>query len=382
MPDRIRKMLDGHVESGLVPGLVALVRRGGETRAIVLGSTAADGGVPMRRDALFRIASLTKPVVAAAAMTLVEDGALRLDDPVDGLLPELGAPRVLRRPDGPLDDTVPAERAITLRDLLTFRLGTGAVLEPSPIGTALEEAGVAPGPDVSPLPPDTWTKRLAALPLVHQPGTRWMYHTGADVLGVLIARATARPLADVLHERIFDPLGMHDTGFHVAPRDTHRLVTSYAPDEAGHLVVRDDPRDRPPGFPSGGGGLVATADDVLAFFGTLLDGGGPILSRESVRLMTSDHLTAAQRTAAEPMLTTGWGFGVAVEIRDAPPTSRPGRFGWMGGLGTTAFADPSAELAGVLFTQVAVWTPGVGDLMVEFWNQCGDDLDRKADSPH
>ncbi|RSN66586.1 serine hydrolase [Actinomadura sp. WAC 06369] len=367
MRDAVRRTLDGHVAAGLVPGLVALVRRGGETGAVVLGSTAVDGGAPMRRDALFRVASLTKPVVAAAAMMLVEDGRLRLDDPVDGLLPELAAPRVLRRPGGPLDDTVPAERAITVRDLLTFRLGTGAVPEDAPIGRAMAAAGVAPGPDVSPLPPDTWLARLAALPLVHQPGARWLYHTGSDVLGVLIARASGRPLGDVLRERIFEPLGMRDTAFHVAPGDAARLVPSYRPDGAGGLAVRDDPRDRPPGFPSGGGGLVGTADDFLAFFGTLLGGGGPILSRESVRLMTSDRITAAQRAAAAPLLTTGWGFGVGVDVRDDPPESRPGRFGWMGGLGTTAFADPSADLAGVLFTQVAVWTPGVGELLTEFW---------------
>ncbi|MFD0902222.1 serine hydrolase domain-containing protein [Actinomadura sediminis] len=379
-PERLRRALAGHIGLPGVPGLVAVVRRDGETHAVVLGSMAA-GGAPMRRDALFRIASLTKPMTAAAALALVEDGTLRLDDPVDELLPELAAPRVLRRPDGPLHDTVPAERAITLRDLLTFRLGTGAVLEPSPIGTALDEAGVAPGPDVSPLPPDTWMKRLGALPLVHQPGERWMYHTGSEVLGVLIARATGRPLADVLRERIFDPLGMHGTGFHIAPGDAPRLVTSYAPDDTGRLVVRDDPRDRPPGFPSGGGGLVATADDVAAFFGAMLDGGGPVLTRALVEPMTSDHLTPAQRAGAEPLPgTSGWGFGVAVETRRSGPAARPGRFGWQGGLGTTAFADPAGDVVGVLCTQVAVWAPGMQRLMADFWNQAGDDLGREPES--
>ncbi|MFV2174857.1 serine hydrolase domain-containing protein [Actinomadura sp. LOL_016] len=358
-PDRARRVLAGHVGGpGGVPGLVALVRRGDETRAIVLGSSAAGGAEPMRRDALFRILSLTKPVTAAVTMALVEDGTLRLDDPVDALVPELAGPRVLRRPGGPLDDTVPAERAITVRDLLTFRLGIGAMMEPCPLGDAMAAADVAPGPAPKALAPDEWTKRLGALPLAYQPGASWLYDTGSDVLGVLIARATGRPLADLFRERVFAPLGMRDTGFHVPSGDLHRLAASYRPGDSGVLHPRDDPRDRPPVFPSGGGGLVSTADDYATFFRTLLDGGGPILSRESAGLMTSDRLGVEEKAGAAMFLGTGgWGFGVAVETRDDDPASRPGRFGWQGGLGTAAFADPSADLVAVLFTQVELVSP-------------------------
>ncbi|QFG24171.1 serine hydrolase [Actinomadura sp. WMMB 499] len=367
-PDRVRRVLDGHIGAGLAPGLVALVRRGAETRAVVLGSMAAGGGAPMRRDALFRVLSLTKPVTAVAALSLVEDGTLALDDPVDRWVPELAGPRVLRRPDGPLDDTVPAARAITVRDLLTFRLGTGAMTEPCPLGDAMAAAGVAPGPDPTELAPGEWLGRLGALPLAYQPGARWLYDTGSDVLGVLLARAADRPLADLFRERVFEPLGMRDTGFHVPSGEAHRLAASYRPpDGSGVLTPRDDPRDRPPAFPSGAGGLVSTADDYVTFFRTLLDGGGPVLSRESVAAMTTDRLRAAEKAGAGMFLQSGgWGFGVAVETRDDPPESRAGRFGWMGGLGTMAFADPSADLVAVLFTQVELGSPESARVFDEF----------------
>ncbi|MBE1531239.1 serine hydrolase domain-containing protein [Actinomadura algeriensis] len=359
MPDRLRRALAGHVEKGDVPGLVALVRRDGETRATVLGSMSAGGGAPMRRDAPFRIASLTKPVTAAAAMLLVEDGRLRLDDPVDDLLPELAAPRVLRRPDGPLDDTVPAGRAITVGDLLTFRLGIGRPMRPCPLGDAMAAAGVAVGPDAPAMPADEYLRRLGALPLAHPPGERWLYDTGSNVLGVLIARAAGRPLGEFCRERIFEPLGMRGTGFHVASGETHRLPVSYAHDASGALSARDDPRDRPPAFESGSAGLVCPADDLAAFFQMMLDGGGPVLSRESVASMLTDRLTPEQKAAAEPFLgEAAWGLGVAIEPG--------GRFGWVGGLGTIAFADPSAGLVAVLFTQVMVDWPGFARLYDEF----------------
>ena len=178
---RMREVMAGHVERGEVPGLVALVDRRGEVHVDALG-TKAVGGDPMRRDTIFRIASMTKPVAAVAAMILVEECRLRLDDPVDGLLPELADRRVLKRLDGPLDDTVPANRPITLRDLLTLRLGIGAVMVfPAryPIQLVMDEAGVVPGPDSPSLAPDEWMKRLGGLPLMHHPGERWMYETGS-----------------------------------------------------------------------------------------------------------------------------------------------------------------------------------------------------------
>ena len=379
---RMREVMAGAVERGDVPGLVALVHRRGETHVVALGTTAAGGNTPMRRDTIFRIASLTKPITAVAAMILVEECRLRLDDPVDDLLPELAGRRVLRRVDGPLDDTVPAERSITVRDLLTFRLGLGVIFAPPgtyPIQRALDEAGVDRGPDGPPHTPDEWMKRLGALPLVHQPGTAWMYHTSADVLGVLIARAAGRPLEEFLRERVFEPLGMPDTGYHLPAEKVDRMAVSHTTDpETGAMVRRPDPRDgawdRPPAFPSGGGGpgLVSTADDYAAFCRMMLHkgryGGGRILSRPAVELMTTDHLTPAQKAGNEIFFGSGgWGFGLAVDARREDLAGRPGRFGWNGGLGTSAYTDPAEDMVGVLLTQRAMTSPRPPRVFQDFW---------------
>jgi CubicO group peptidase (beta-lactamase class C family) len=265
---RVRELLERHVDSGFVPGVVAVLARHGEVRIEATGNLAFEGagsGTPMAGDTICRMGSMTKPIVAACAMTLVEDCTLRLDDPVDDLLPELADMTVLVDPNGPLEDTVAAKRPITLRDLLTFTLGTGMVpAEPGtvPIADALEALGEPP--------PDEWMRRLGTLPLVHQPGERWMYNTAANVTGVLIARATGMSFGDALRERICDPLGMKDTGFSVGGESIGRLATAYERDNAatGEPVVEDGPDgqwSRPPVFESGGGGLVSTADDVLAF---------------------------------------------------------------------------------------------------------------------
>ncbi|RVX43086.1 CubicO group peptidase (beta-lactamase class C family) [Nonomuraea polychroma] len=376
---RMREALAQAVADGDMPGVVALVHRRGETHVAALGTQELGGDAPMRRDTIFRMASMVKPITAVATMILVEECRLRLDDPVDDLLPELAAPRVLRHPGGPLDDTVPAERAITVRDLLTFRLGAGLVLGDSPIGRAMAEAGLGIGPDGPPFGPDEWIKRLGALPLVHQPGTTWMYNIGADVLGVLIARAAGRPFAEFLHERVFEPLGMRDTGFHLPKEKLGRLAASYAPAPGtGALTPRPGPRegawDRPPVFPSGSGGpsLLSTADDYLAFCRMLLRNGrydgGRILSRPAVELMTTDHLTAAQKAGNEMFLGSGgWGFGLAVDARRNDLAVGPGRFGWTGGLGTEAYVDPGEDLIGILLTQRALGSPLPPRVFQDFW---------------
>ncbi|TMR08457.1 beta-lactamase family protein [Nonomuraea turkmeniaca] len=378
--ERMREALAQAVAAGDVPGVVALVHRRGETYVAALGTLELGGDAPMRRDTIFRMASMTKPITAVATLILVEECRLRLDDPVGGLLPELAAPRVLRRPDGPLDDTVPAERAITVRDLLTFRLGAGLVLSESPIQRAMAEAGLGIGPDGPAFGPDEWIKRLGSLPLVHQPGTAWMYNTGADVLGVLIARATDRPFAEFLSERIFEPLGMRDTGFHLPKEKLDRLAASYAPTPGtGAPALRPGPRegawDRPPVFASGAGGpsLLSTADDYLAFCRMLLSkgryDGGRILSRPAVELMTTDHLTPAQKAGNEMFLGSGgWGFGLAVDAMGAGDLAvGPGRFGWTGGLGTQAYADPAEDMVGILLTQRALDSPLPPRVFQDFW---------------
>jgi CubicO group peptidase (beta-lactamase class C family) len=364
---RLRDVMAGYVERGKVAGVVALLARGDETHVETIGAQDLAAGTAMARDTIFRIASMTKPITAAAAMILVEEARLRLDEPVDRLLPELADRKVLRAIDSPLDDTVPANRPITLRDLLTFRLGFGAVMaQPGryPVQQAIEEAGLAPGPKVTLLTPDVWMARFASLPLLHQPGEKWMYHTGSDILGVLIARAAGMSLEDFLQERIFAPLGMKDTAFSVLATQLDRLATCYRIDAAsGRLAVYDEARggqwSRPPNFQSGGGGLVSTADDFLAFGHMMLKlgrlGAERILARSTVELMTADHLTPAQK-AASPFFPgfwdrTGWGLGVSVTTQRDGLAPSPGSYGWMGGFGTSWWTDPHENMVAVLLSQ-------------------------------
>ena len=347
------EQLDVQVAAGRFPGYVAGVSYRGEVQVHASGTLAADGAGPVRADSLFRVASLTKPVAGALTLALAEDGVISLDEEVGRLLPELAAPRVLADPAGPLTDTVPASRPVAVRDLLTMTFGLGWLQDPTPLQQAVAEAGLAPGP----LPPavghDEFMARLGSLPLAYQPGERWLYHTGSDVLAVLLARAVGRPLSEVLRERVLGPLGMADTGFRAA--DPGRLATSYAPGERG-LTVFDPPEGsfaRPPVFESLSCGLVSTVPDQLAFLSALLAGGRGVLSPGSVALMTSDRLTAAQRAGAAGVLEPGCSYGlhVGVAVERTSPWNTPGRFGWDGGLGTTAWADPAREVVGVLFTQ-------------------------------
>jgi CubicO group peptidase (beta-lactamase class C family) len=378
---RLREVLTRHVESGDMPGLVALVARRGEVHVEAIGTLEAGGSAPMRRDTIFRIASVTKQIAAAAAMTLAEECRLRLDDPVDGLLPELADRQVLTRIDGPLDDTVPAQRPITLRDLLTFVFGLGAfMVAPGqyPIQRAMDEAGLEPGSESPPVEPDEWMKRLGSLPLAYQPGDKWLYHTGSDALGVLMARVTGQPLAEVLAERILRPLGMTDTGFHVPEASQHRLPAAYRPDPAtGALILSDDPRNslwgRPPVFPAAGGGLVSTADDLLAFCTMMLNkgrhGGSRLLARPTVELMTTDLLTEQQKAENGIFFggNSGWGLGFQVFLRRKTLASTPGRFGWTGGTGISVYTDPAEELIGILLTQREMTSPGAPNVFRDFW---------------
>jgi CubicO group peptidase (beta-lactamase class C family) len=344
-----------HVADDRVPGLVALVARGGQVHVEALG-TLAVGGPPVARDSIFRIASTTKPITAAVTLAVAAEGLIELDEPVDRLLPELAGRRVLRRMDGPLDDTVPAARAITVRDLLTFTFGFGTVGEmfaspkPWPVVAATDELRLATiGPPDPPVPPDpdTWIASLGSLPLLAQPGERWMYNTGAQVLGVLVARAAGQPFGEVLKTRVFDPLGMSDTGFWTA--DTHRLATAYMPAPDG-LVVTDEPGgkwSRPPTFGDAAAGLVSTADDLLAFARMLLHGGAPVLPADAVRAMTTDQLTPAQKARGGllPGFFDGRSWGFCQAVYDS------GAFGWDGGLGTSWLVDPAKDLTIIVLTQ-------------------------------
>ena len=382
--ERLNEVMAGHVERGVTPGLVTVVSRRGETHIEAIGTKAADGTEPMRRDTIFRIASVTKPIVAAVAMILVEETVLRLDDPVDPLLPELADRLVLRSLDSPLDDAVPATRPITLRDLLTFRLGYGLVFAPPgtyPIQQAMDESGVFPdinaGGIMPNLPPDEFMEGYGRLLLLHQPGEQYFYNSGSDILGVLISRATGMSLGAFLQERLFVLLGMKDTGFSVPADKLDRLATSYFTNpETGTLEVFDGVEDSrwatPPVFESAGGGLVSTADDLLAFGEMMLNygkyGNERILTRPSIELMTTDQITPEQK-AASPFFPAswenrGWGFGLAIVTR-RDDLATPGRYGWWGGYGTSWEVDPVEELIGILLTQSVdiLFTGGLQD----FW---------------
>jgi CubicO group peptidase (beta-lactamase class C family) len=373
---RLHDIMTGHVERGAAPGLVSVVSRRGEAHVDVIGETAVVDGVAMQRDTIFRISSMTKPITAVATMILLEECVVRLDEPVDRLLPELAERRVVRRIDGPVDDTVAADRPITVRDLLTFRMGFGGYFGPCPVNDVAAPLQLSVGPPQPSLPPapDEWMRRFSTLPLMCQPGERWLYHTGADVLGVLIARASGQPFDAFLRERVFEPLGMSDTAFFAPPSAVDRLATSYFTNpESGALEVFDTPTGQwssPPAFPSGGAGLVSTADDFLAFAEMLLRGGAPILSRPSVETMTSDHLTAKQKAVSgffpDDFDARGWGFGVGVVTRRDHPAAPVGQYGWDGGLGTIWRNDPSEALVTILLTNAAWTSPRPPDIALDF----------------
>jgi CubicO group peptidase (beta-lactamase class C family) len=368
--NRIDEIVEAAVEQGQAPGVVAAVAQGDATYVKAAGVMAV-GGPPMRPDTLFRISSTTKPITAAVVLSLVDDGLLDLNGPVEELLPELADRRVLRRPDGPLTDTVKAERPVTVRDLLTFTWGFGMQgamfmsADPWPIVTAVEErelASFGPPKPVTTPDPDTWMARLGELPLLAQPGERWLYSAGSQVLGVLAARAAGAPFEDVMRERVLAPLGMHDTAFHA--KDTKRLATAYE-NRDGQLTVSDPPDgqwSRPPRFPDGGGGLVSTAGDVLAF-GQMLRGNPVlktpvlktrVLKTETVAEMTRDQLTAAQRANVWPGFSfledRGWGYGVSVTDWG---------YTWEGGLGTAWSNVPAQDLTVVVLTQRAADETGM-----------------------
>lgn len=372
----LTELLDRHVQTGALPGAVALVADRDDVEVAVVGARSV-GGEPMTRDSIFRIASVTKLITAAAVLTLVDDGTLALDDPVAKWLPELASPTVVRTPHSAIDDVVPARRPITVRDLLTFRGGHGLAADFSlPAVTALfSELGQGPPAPERTAPPDEWMRILAKIPLLRHPGEAWLYNTGSDILGVLVGRATGLPFDRALAERIFRPLGMRDTGFHVPAEELHRFTTSYQPDPDGAgLVVADPPGGEwsaPPAFPSGAGGLVSTLDDLLAFLRILVAGGVSegtrLLTPESVALMTTDHLTAEQRGDSRLFLEgQGWGFGGSVDVERVDAWNVPGRYGWVGGSGTAAHIVPDSTVT-ILLTQVAMTSPSPPAIMREFW---------------
>lgn len=389
---RLRRALSLQVERGRLPGVVAVVHRHGAEHTETIGTLAFDRRAPMRRDTLFRMASVTKIITAVAAMILIEECRLRLEDPVDDFLPELANRKVLKAIDGPLDDTMPARRPITVHDLLTFRSGYGEVvfIAPGcPLHLAMMEARLPLAALTYPGTPDDYMKCLGRLPLAHQPGERWLYHTSAEILGVLIARAAGMPLSRFMRERIFEPLGMKDSGFTVPASQLDRLATCYRTDFAtGEVsVFADNGADRLAQactFESGGGDqFVSTADDMLAFGRMLLEhgahAGGRILSRPSIQTMTTDQLTPAQKLAS-PFFegfwdSRGWGLGLSVVTHRNSVSESPGRFGWDGAYSTSLYVDPHEDLVGVLMAQCLPAALRLPPVVLDFWTSVYQAID-------
>ncbi|MBB6731356.1 serine hydrolase domain-containing protein [Cohnella zeiphila] len=387
---RLSTVLQGYVERGEIAGSVALIHRYGEEAYVdAIGWQDKEAQSLMKRDTLFRIMSMTKPVTAVAALMLVEEGKIGMFDPVDAWLPELSNRMVLRDPNGPIDDVSPASRSITLHDLLTSRLGIGwgdhqlmstlLNLLPAPVAKPL-------GVEHVDLDPDSWINRLSELPLIYEPGTHFLYHIAHEVLGILIARITGKSLEEFFQERIFNPLGMMDTSLTVPSEKRDRLAVAYAPGPEGGLVIVDNPVTtgwvETPIFPSGGAGLISTADDYQRF-GRMLLGKGELngvrlLSRKTVEAMTTDYLTAEQH--AHPFFNEtdydgsimwtnkGYGFGVSVRTKQIGIGPSVGSFFWPGALGSTWIADPKEDLMATLMIQLrGAQLPENSKIALDFW---------------
>ena len=356
MASELEALLVRHVGAETVPGAVAL--RGGRDPEVVAVGVASIAGKPMREDAIFRIQSMTKPLTALAALRLVESGRIRLDESVEPWLPELGDRRVLTSPGAPLDDTVAANRPITLRHLLTMGSGYGMEFGETPLQKAMADDGTDAGPEPIALGADEWLARLAELPLAFQPGEGWRYHHSFALLGILLARVTGRPLKAHLADDLFDPLGMPDTAFWVPQEKLDRLPAAYRHSDGG--LVEMEPAGGgfyagPPPFDVSHAEIVSTAGDFHRFLRMLVERepvlGAPLISEEHLRQMTTDQVPAGNKTPDSffPGFWdgTGWGFGVGVET--SGPNRR--RYGWSGGQGTNFYVDPDGTV-GILFTQV------------------------------
>ena len=357
--------LQGVVDAGDLSGFVTLVWRGGQVVQVdTVGRRDIAGDKPMTRDTLFRIASMTKPITSVAALMLLEEGRLKLDDPITRWAPEFSDMQVMKAADGPLDQTVPAEREITIEDLMTHRAGLAyGFTSVGPIAQAHEKAlGPALG---TPLTPDEWMKRLGELPLSYQPGARFHYSHATDVLGFIVARIEGKTLDQVLQDRVFGPLSMTDTAFHVPPEKLDRAARLYRinPKTDTMEEVPFPYYPAPPVFAAGGGGLVSTADDYLKFARLMLGKGEVdgvrLLKTGTVEMMTADRLTEAQK--AIPFMGIpfwlGQGFGLGVSVITDPVkqawmgAGNAGAFGWPGAFGTWWQADPQADMVLIYLIQ-------------------------------
>ncbi|MDY6923491.1 MAG: serine hydrolase domain-containing protein [Pseudomonadota bacterium] len=360
----VRSALQGFVDRGELSGVVTLASLAGEVvHTEAIGWSDIETRTRMRPDTLFRIASMSKPVTSVAAMMLVEEGRIALSDPISRWIPELAEPLVLRDAAGPLDQVRPTRRAITVEDLLTHRSGIAyAPFSEGPLKPAYESALGDPGMNRS--TPDQWLAALGALPLAFQPGERFHYGHSTDVLGFLIGRVEGKPFRQVLHERIFAPLGMADTDFWLPPEKRSRLASLYAWDDVSGTLAKVEPEmyDEPPAYTPGGGGLISSAPDYHRFARLLLEGGAldgvRLLRPETVRLMQTNRLTQAQRrvpfAGMDLWKKSGFGLGVSIaeDVVDNPYScGAPGSITWPGVFGTWWQADPVNDLILIYLVQ-------------------------------
>lgn len=360
----VRPALQAFVDRGELAGIVTLTSRRGEiVQAEAIGWSDIETNTPMRSDTLFRIASMTKPITSVAALMLVEQGKIALADPISRWVPELASPRVLRDAAGPLHNTAPAARAITVEDLLTHRSGIAyAPFSEGPLQQAYESALGDPG--MNRMTVDEWLAALGALPLAYQPGERFHYGHSSDVLGFLIGRVEGKPFRQVLLERICAPLGMADTDFWLPHEKRSRLASLYAHDEEAGRLAKIEPEmyDEPPAYTPGGGGLISTAADYHRFVRMLLGGGAlegvRLLRAETVQLMQTNRLTDAQRQipfAGMPLWRkSGFGLGLSIaeDLVDNPyACGAPGSITWPGIFGTWWQADPVHDLIMIYLIQ-------------------------------
>lgn len=360
----VRPALQDFVDRGELAGIVTLAARGGEVvQAHTIGWCDLETRTPMQPDTLFRIASMTKPITSVAALMLIEEGRIALEDPIARWVPELANVRVLRDAAGPLDDTVPARRAITIEDLLTHRSGIAyAFFSEGPLKAAYEQA--LGDPAMNRATPDQWLSALGTLPLAYQPGELFHYGHSTDVLGFLIGRVEGRPLREVLQQRIFAPLGMADTDFWLPRHKRSRLASLYRHDEATGVPTKVEPEmyDTPPAYTPGGGGLISSAPDYHRFARMLLDEGayegGRLLRPETVRLMRTNRLTPPQRRVPFAGMAlwqkSGFGLGLSIaeDVVDNPyACGAPGSLTWPGIFGTWWQADPANDLIMIYLIQ-------------------------------
>jgi len=360
----IRPALQGFIDRGELAGVVTLASRGGEVvHADAIGWRDIESGAPMRPDTLFRIASMSKPITSVAALMLMEEGRIALDDPITRWIPELADLQVLRDAAGPLDDTTPAHRNITIEDLLTHRSGVAyAPFSTGPIKQAYEAALGDPG--MNRMTADEWLAALGTLPLAYQPGERFHYGHSSDVLGFLIGRVEAKPFRQVLQDRIFTPLGMVDTDFWIPADKRARLASLYAYEETGERLrkIELEMYDEPPGYTPGGGGLISSAGDYHRFARMLLNEGEldgvRLLRPETIRLMRTNRLTQAQRqvpfAGMDLWTKSGFGLGVSIaeDLTDNPYScGAAGSMTWPGVFGTWWQADPANDLILIYLVQ-------------------------------